>query len=106
LEEYIPKINDRFKILQNSVNQNIYKMKLKNFLQIDVSKRIKYFESFFKNVKSYSHENKHIDAFEDIQMGRLIETVIKDIKVEDGVCCLNSHIAKALKKMIVIQSGK
>jgi len=81
-------------------------MKLKKFLNIDTSTRIKYFENFFKDIKNHTHENKKItDTFEDFDLGKLVETVVKDYNQNDGICCLNSHIAHALQKMIIIQSG-
>lgn len=51
----IPKtknLNNRFKALHANVNQSLYAMKLKNFLDMDTNKRIKLFEEFFKQVKS------------------------------------------------------
>lgn len=50
----IPKnknLNNRFKLLHANVNQSLYAMKLKNFLDMDTNKRIKLFEEFFKQVK-------------------------------------------------------
>lgn len=82
-------------------------MKLKQFLQLDTSSRIKLFEEFFKQIKSYSHENSKIEnTFRDVELEKLVETVIKNYKLDDGNCCLNSHIAHALQKMTTIQSGK
>lgn len=90
-----------------NINQSLYSMKLKKFLNIDTAQRIKYFENFFKEIKTYSHENPKItDTFEDVDLGKLVDTVVKDFNQNDGICCLNSHIAYALQKMIIIQSGK